>query len=216
MTESTPTLTPNAPAPQPKTPAISVWSLVLGILSIFCLWILGSIPAIILGIVGIKKANENPQEVGGKGLALAGIITGSVGILTGIATMGMYAAMVMPAVAGVQAQAEKTVVMNDMRQVSFALQAYTLDHEMKYPASLADLVPDYLETDEFIMQVNDVSGESALFLYRPPAATTEDFSNTVLLLSPFPIQGERVVAYADGRVETIPEPLDSDLEEGFE
>ncbi len=64
---------PNQPTGK-KTPPGAVWSLVLGILSLFCLWLLGSIPAIILGALSIKKAKANPETVGGEGLALAGII----------------------------------------------------------------------------------------------------------------------------------------------
>lgn len=60
-------------------------SLVLGILGLvlFCCW--GGIPfgliAIVLGYLGVQNANNNPSEYGGKGLAIAGIITGIVGFI---------------------------------------------------------------------------------------------------------------------------------------
>ncbi|MCB1077841.1 MAG: DUF4190 domain-containing protein, partial [Verrucomicrobiae bacterium] len=68
---------PNADA---KTSPQAVWSLILGILSITCLWIFGSIPAIILGILGLKKVDQSQGALKGRGLAIAGIITGGVGV----------------------------------------------------------------------------------------------------------------------------------------
>ena len=79
---------PYSPAPQEGSQALSIVSLVLGIVSIvmsiasICCCGLGgapfSIAAIICGI--IAKAKKKP----GQGMALAGIITGVVGILAGI------------------------------------------------------------------------------------------------------------------------------------
>ncbi len=74
---------------QQKTSKAAVFSLILGILSNLCLWVLGSIPAIILGIVAIKNINRNPAEVGGKGLAIAGIITGCSGLIVGTVAFSM-------------------------------------------------------------------------------------------------------------------------------
>jgi hypothetical protein len=74
----------------PKTSALSIVSLVLGILSLLsscCCGLLAipfSIGAIVCGIIGISKANASPQEVSGKGLAIGGIATGAVAIVVGI------------------------------------------------------------------------------------------------------------------------------------
>lgn len=63
-------------------------SLILGILSIglFCCYL--GIPlglgAIITGYLGINNANSDPARNGGKGLAIGGIITGTVGLLIGL------------------------------------------------------------------------------------------------------------------------------------
>jgi hypothetical protein len=64
-----------APSPQ-KTNGPAIASLVCGIIG--CVPFITSLAAVVLGIVGIKKT-KNPQ-VGGKGLAIAGLILGLVGI----------------------------------------------------------------------------------------------------------------------------------------
>ena len=72
-----------------KTSQAAVWSLVLGILSNFCLWFLGSIPAIILGVIAIKNINRNPSGVTGKGMAIAGMITAGTGLFVGAAAFSI-------------------------------------------------------------------------------------------------------------------------------
>ena len=69
------------PAPAPRrTNGAAVASLVCGL--IFCIPFVTGLAAIVLGIFGIKKAKD--PMVGGKGLAIAGLILGvlSVGIWT--------------------------------------------------------------------------------------------------------------------------------------
>jgi hypothetical protein len=55
--------------------------MVLGIVS-FILWIC-SIPAVILGIVSLSQIKSNP-EMEGKGMAMAGLICGSIVLVLGI------------------------------------------------------------------------------------------------------------------------------------
>jgi len=61
-----------APSPDAKTSGLAITSLVLGILSIFTLF-LTALPAIILGIISIFKIEKSAGQLKGKGLAIAGI-----------------------------------------------------------------------------------------------------------------------------------------------
>ncbi|MFL6374372.1 MAG: DUF4190 domain-containing protein [Pyrinomonadaceae bacterium] len=81
--------TPFQPPPagaggQNKT--LAIVSLVLGILSICCyVGPVTGIAALITGYLANKKANQDPQTYGGKGLALAGMILGGVFFAVGVA-----------------------------------------------------------------------------------------------------------------------------------
>lgn len=69
-------------AVRPRTTVCSVWSLVLGILSIaLCLTIFTAIPGLILGIIALVRIGKTPDLLKGKGLAIGGIVTSSVGLL---------------------------------------------------------------------------------------------------------------------------------------
>lgn len=59
---------------------LAVWSFVLGLLSLLCTCGITSIPAVICGHVAISRIG-NPARKRGKGLAIAGLVLGYIGIL---------------------------------------------------------------------------------------------------------------------------------------
>ena len=73
----------------PKTETMAIVSLVLGILSLTILHFLAGIPAIIVGRAARGKIRANPGQLGGEGMARAGIIMGwiSVGIACAVAVL---------------------------------------------------------------------------------------------------------------------------------
>src|ERR1051325_4766547 len=85
----------NAPYQQPYVQApqfypqqklkqgLAITSLVIGCVGIVVCFagVLGAIPGLICGIVAVKKANNNPMEYGGKGLAIAGIVLNGLAVL---------------------------------------------------------------------------------------------------------------------------------------
>ena len=78
--------TPSVSAgPAGQNKILPIVSLVLGILSLCCyVSPITGIAAVITGFIGMKNANNSPNEYGGKGLAIAGMITGGLMFLVGI------------------------------------------------------------------------------------------------------------------------------------
>jgi competence protein ComGC len=70
-------------APAKLKQGLAITSLAIGCvgLAICFIGFLGAIPGLICGIVAVKKANQKPMEYGGKGLAIAGIVTNGLLIL---------------------------------------------------------------------------------------------------------------------------------------
>lgn len=67
-----------------KDQTLPIISLVLGILSaVICCYggIPFGIPAIVTGFLGYNNVNKNPQQYGGRELAMAGMVLGAVGLL---------------------------------------------------------------------------------------------------------------------------------------
>ncbi len=64
---------------------LAIVSLVCGILSIPCCgFLIFGIAGVVTGFLAKKKADENPNQFGGRGLALAGMILGGIGVVLGI------------------------------------------------------------------------------------------------------------------------------------
>src|SRR5262245_36624135 len=84
--------------PQPQTrKGMAIASLILGIISIPTLGLLGvgAITAIVLGAIARNRSKKEPAIYGGKGMAMAGIIT-SVASLLLIPVFGILAAIMVP------------------------------------------------------------------------------------------------------------------------
>lgn len=65
---------------------LPIVSLVFGIISVCCyVSPLTGLVALITGFLGMKNANNDPNQYGGKGLAIAGMITGGIFFLVGLA-----------------------------------------------------------------------------------------------------------------------------------
>jgi type IV pilus assembly protein PilA len=70
-------------APAKLKQGLAITSLVIGCVGLGTCFMgfLGAIPGLICGIVAVKKAKQKPMEYGGKGLAIAGIVTNGLMIL---------------------------------------------------------------------------------------------------------------------------------------
>ena len=79
MTQSQPT----SPAPAPKTSGHAIAGLLVG-LGGLCTCGVGGIAGLVLSIVALKKIDASGGTLGGRGLAIAGIIASAVCILIGL------------------------------------------------------------------------------------------------------------------------------------
>ncbi|MDQ2747287.1 MAG: DUF4190 domain-containing protein [Acidobacteriota bacterium] len=72
--------------PRGQNQVLPTVSLVLGILSIILFCCYGGFPfglaALITGYLGYQNTNTDPQQYGGRGMAIAGMVTGAIGVLT--------------------------------------------------------------------------------------------------------------------------------------
>ncbi|MFN0140972.1 MAG: DUF4190 domain-containing protein [Pyrinomonadaceae bacterium] len=72
---------------------LAIISLVCGILSLICCsWFIPGIAAIVMGFIARSKANSDPANYGGAGLAMGGIITGAISVVLGIIVIILYLA----------------------------------------------------------------------------------------------------------------------------
>lgn len=104
--------------PQQTRKGLAITSLVLGIISIptFGLLGVGAIAAIVLGAIALDRIRKEPAVYGGKGMAIAGIIT-SVASLLLIAVFGVLAAIAVPKLNENIKHERETAVLNSLRTI---------------------------------------------------------------------------------------------------
>lgn len=120
-----------APAPT-KTSGMAIASLVCGILAL-CIAVPG-ILGIIFGILAIKQINRSEGTIGGKGLAIGGLVTSGIGVVV----VGLFigASMMLPALARAKAKASRIKCVNNLNSIGKAGLSFSQDNSGHAPWNL--------------------------------------------------------------------------------
>ena len=151
----TPPLRDSAP-PAPTTSGLAIASLVLGLL--FCLGPLTGIPAVICGHLARSRIRSAAGQIGGAGMALAGLILGYVGIALWLL---LLPALVFPALAQAKQRAQEINCVNNLKQVALAAHIYANEHKENLP-------PD------FVSMSNELTTPRILCCPADPARTSAE------------------------------------------
>lgn len=106
---------------QTGTSGKAIASLVLGLVSIVGMCFT-AIPGLILGIMGLGDINRSHGRLGGKGIAVFGIVLSSVGMIWTI--VALLIGMMLPAVQAVRTAARTVQAQNNMRQQTLGMLNY--------------------------------------------------------------------------------------------
>ena len=132
---TTTVLTPGIPAAQPKTSGMAIASLVCGILNVFPL----SVIAIVLGHISLSQIKKSAGRIQGKGLAIAGLVLGYLGIAV-IPFILIIAAIAIPNLLRAKISANEASAVHSVRMVATAERAYAAQHPNEgFTCNLADL-----------------------------------------------------------------------------
>jgi hypothetical protein len=113
----------SAPAAPVKTSGLAITSLVLGCLGTISCG-LTAIVGFILGLIGLRKINRSNGQLGGKGLAIAGI---SVSAAMFFLILPLMAALAIPGFVKARKQSQGRRIVNDVRQMDAAIDQWALE-----------------------------------------------------------------------------------------
>jgi competence protein ComGC len=115
--------------PQSKTSALAVWSMVLGVLSVTCFWLITGIPAVICGHMAYSRIKRSAGALEGQGLALGGLITGYVSIAISLLILPLLLAIAVPNFVKARATAQMNACLSNLRQIEGAKEQWALDNK---------------------------------------------------------------------------------------
>lgn len=131
-------------AGRPSTSKAAVWSLVIGIL-IVPLGPIAPIAAILLATIALTRIRRSAGQVRGKGLAIAGLVVGLIGIPVSVFILVLVLIIPGPLPTNVMCA-------NNLKQIGLALTMYESEHDGIYPPSLSKLYEnnEYITLDPYI------------------------------------------------------------------
>ena len=140
-----------------KTSGKAIASLVLGISSFACTCFTGII-GLILGIMALGQINKSQGRVSGKGLAIAGIATSSLGMLMTILLIGLL----LPAVQATREAARRTQSSNNLRQIALGMLTFESAY-MRFPTRAEPTEKDSDVKVSWRVKILPFIGEDDLF-----------------------------------------------------
>jgi len=112
------------PSSSPQRKGLAIASLVIGIVSILTCGglLVGAIVGIVLGIIAMNKAQRDPAQFAGRGLAIAGIVTSAFSFLPGI----LAVAIAIPNLIKSQQAAHETAALAEVQTIGRAQILYSV------------------------------------------------------------------------------------------
>lgn len=134
---------------QRRTAGLAIGSLICGCFSLIpIIGLLPSLPAIILGIIALTKISKNKETMKGNGLAIAGIVMGSLSLIL-LPIVGLIAAIAIPNFLRAKISANEALAKSTIKVLSTAADTYRVSNN-QYPTSIYDLTtsnPPYVTTN---------------------------------------------------------------------
>lgn len=116
-----------------QSKGMAMAAMILGILSLpsFGCFIIGGILAIVLGAIAYSRTNKEPETYGGRGMAIAGIVTGGLSFLM-IPIIGIVSAIAIPSLLRARVSANESATIGDVRTVIAGEAAYASQNNGYY------------------------------------------------------------------------------------
>ena len=201
----TPTGWHPAPAPQPGAPVksgMAVASLVSGIIGMIACPPLGLV-GVILGIIAVQRTVADPQRHGGRGMAIAGICTGAVGIII----LPLMISILLPSLSRAREMSKRLVCAANLKGLGTSMLIYAHEGSGELPEDWDLLVSEgEVSAQQFVCPSSGaaVGDLHACYEYIPGQTTRDDPRNVVAYDKPDNHDGEGGnVLFLDGHVDFI-------------
>ncbi|MHC4503767.1 MAG: DUF4190 domain-containing protein [Planctomycetota bacterium] len=148
-----------------QTSGLAIASLVLGILGLLSFG-LTSFLGLILAITALVKIGNSRGRLGGQGMAVAG------GVISGLFLLivPVSAWLMLPALAAARERARRVRCASNLKMIGYGLHLYASDHDEKFPKSLEELTPKYVEDPKVFVCPSNPGGQGYVYVKGLDAA----------------------------------------------
>lgn len=215
-----------APAPlrPPGTPAyaaapqglpqassgLATTSLISGIASMLLCGLGGiaTLIAIITGHMALGRIKRSGGAIGGRGMAIAGLIMGYMSILSILAGIGFVTAFMLPAIAKAEETTDILMLKAALLETHEGCLIYAEDNDGAYPATLDELVAKHHLGADKLQRLNSLKpkswkGEPGFEYFGAGKKDSIPGETKILVGRAESPEGERIVLYHDGTVEQM-------------
>jgi hypothetical protein len=143
-----------------KTSGMAIASLVCGILAL-CIAVPGLL-GVVFGILAIRQINRSEGAIGGKGLAIGGLVTSAIGVLiVGVLVLG---SMLLPALARAKAKANRIKCVNNLSSIGKGTLGFGQDNSGRTPWNLipSQSLNHFGTVDKGMPSAGEIFGLSAM------------------------------------------------------
>ncbi len=191
---------PEAQSYQPANLGMATAAMVFGILSFLCIPFCG-IVALVLGIIALVKINNSDGMLLGRGKAISGIILGGLTFLW----IPILAAMLLPALSVAREKAREISCCSNLKQITLAVHMWANDNDDKMPNAneVHDKLFEYVGLESSFHCPG--GGDYIYFLNGAKMDSIDSPSRTIIAICPNHHKDGRIVAFADGHVQSVPE-----------
>ena len=181
---------------------LAIASLVLGIVG-FCTGGIAGIVGVILGIVALVKASNEPQVDRGRGFAIAGIVIGAVSLLSSLMVFPMIAVL-LPSLSVARESAKRAICNQNLQAIDVSLRMYVEESGQEPPNLMALVGENRLYPARLYCRSVDPATSQAPTYIWIRGADCADADNVVLYE---PLENHRGeggnVLFCDGHVEFV-------------
>lgn len=185
------------------TSGLAIASLICGVVGL-CSGAIVGIVGVILGIVALGKIGREPQRLRGRGMAITGICTGSVGI---VFTTAMLISILLPSLSRARELSKRTVCAANLRGIGQAMYIYAQNEPNgAFPDDINKVISAGNATaNQFTCP--SAPPTMASFYYVPGFMTDTDPGRILMYEDPMNHGGEGGnILYQDGHVQFMGSP----------
>lgn len=194
---------PVAAAVRSGTSGLAIGSLVCGILGLVTAGLAG-LPAVIMGHMSLSRIKASAGTLGGKGMAITGLILGYFGFF--IIGIAILASLAVPAFNSVQRQGNQMKLVSNAKQMLLATKMYAANHNGSLPPDIETLYTEGILEDRRLLDFpGNTNIEGQGWDYRGAGLTDTAAARTIILITKKPVgPKDYIVARSDGSAEVVP------------